>query len=194
MNLILLSVFIAKVVAQVVLPWFIDVVEVSLNPFSVTQMSTCRHILKQFQLFDLSEHQVAPLCLAVLRCAVKWIGSICIPVIKMSRPGELRIEKPLVFGQDSLNYSGSTQFFVRQQLDRLSLIMENLFMFYGVIAPFALARVAWTVLTSQGQGAMIKLLAGGIQSPNVLTDDEVIMTCRCSYYAFNIVSQSSVLC
>lgn len=155
------------------LPWFTEVLAVSLNPLSVTQMTTCRGILEQCRAFDLVERQVAPLCLAVLNTIVRWVGSICVPVIKMARPGEQTQRPPRV---EPLAY-GSTQFFVREQLDRLSLIMENLAMFCGVIAASALARVAWTALSSQGQGAMVKLLAGGVQAPGVLSRDEVCAIC-----------------
>lgn len=140
-----------QVVAEIVLPWFTQVTEVSLNPLSVTQMTTCRGILEQLRMFDLAEKQVAPLCMAVVKATVKWVGSICVPVIKMAQGGSSR------------------QLFVREQLDRLSLILENLFIFVGVISATALAKVAWTALQSQGRGAMVKLLAGG----TVLSDNEV---------------------
>ena len=162
------------------LPWFVEVVAVSLNPLSTTQMATCRGVLEQLRVFDLNEEQVAPLCLAVLNTTVQWVGSVCVPVIKMPRQGEgpatVTASASAGLGsarREDLGY-GSTQFFVRQQLDRLSLILENLHMFAGVIAAKALAHVAWTVLASQGQGAMVKLLAGGTQAAGVLTEDEVI--------------------
>ena len=149
-----------QVAAHIVLPWFTKVVEVSLNPLSVTQMTTCRQILEQLRVFDLQEEEVASLCLAVLHTTVKWLGSVCVPVIKVVHAG--------------------AQFFVRQQLDRLSLILENIHLFSGVIAASALAQVAWTTLVSQGRAAVIKLLAGNTQAsvaaslaPHALPDNEV---------------------
>lgn len=153
-----------QVVAQVVLPWFTEVVAASLNPLSINQMTTCRRIMDHLRVFDLCEADVAPVCQAVLRVTTKWLGTVCVPVIKM-RAREERGEM-------------SAQFFVRQQLDRLSLLLENLHQFAGLIATSALVQVAWTALVSQGRAATALLAGTEAEAGAELIDEEVFSSMK----------------
>ena len=152
--------------SEIVLPWFTEVINFSLNPLSTTQMSICRSILEEMRKFDLREEHVAPICLSILNTASKWLGSICVPVIKIHN------DHPEDVAKQRTHISWSPQFFVRQQLDRLSLILQNLRMFCDVIAASDLAILAWTVLLNQGKAAMIKILSKN-RAPGDTEGDEV---------------------
>jgi hypothetical protein len=129
-----------KLVVSSVLPWLIRCVQTQLDPLDTFSCRQCADLIGQVLDYDPGAVPLGALLEAVVGAFEAELAVTCVPVVKQGN-------------------SGLGRAFLERQLNRVSLLLENMSLFREYLSPSVVVRIAWRVLASLCLAPLLKLLS-----------------------------------